>query len=278
MTRQSIYTPVMDGKTFNRIRQLVYNLSGISLSDNKESLVKARISKRMRNLDIDDYEQYFEYVINDPSGMEIQILVDSISTNTTSFYREADHFEFFRNIVKNWIDQGRRSLRIWCTASSTGEEPYTMAIELNEAIATFPYFDAKILATDINTNVLRTAQAGVFTEERVTPIPKHLLTKYFTKMKNDDRCVYAVSDQLKKLVIYRQFNLTDQPYPVRSDLDVIFCRNVMIYFDGELRRMMAGEFERILKSGGYLIVGHAESLTGMSKSLRCIKPSIYKKE
>lgn len=266
----------MTTQTFEAIRQIVYDRSGISLNQNKESLVRARIAKRMRKLNLDDYSAYLEYVIDDQDGTEIQEMLDAISTNTTSFYREADHFDLIRKLVRGWVDSGARTLRFWSAASSTGEEPYTLAIELKETFGPIP-IDAKILATDINSSVLRDAQAGRYTEDKVEPVPKFLRNKYFTKEKHGSEHIYVVKDSLKEMILFRQFNLSTQPYPIKRALDLIMCRNVMIYFDGGLRRKMALEFERLLKPGGYLLIGHAESLTGMAKKLKCIKPSIYVK-
>nr|MBN2278474.1 chemotaxis protein CheR [candidate division Zixibacteria bacterium] len=270
-------SPVLKADTFYRLREIVYQQSGISLNDSKESLVKARVAKRMRALRMESYDDYLDLILNDPTGVEIQMLLDAISTNTTSFYREADHFDFLRTVIKDWLNKGQRIIRIWCTASSTGEEPYTLAIELAENIGRHSV-EVRILATDINLQVLRAAQSGVYTEDRIAPIPKHLKTKYFNKIKHNHEIVYQVRDDLKKMIIYRQLNLSTPPFPIRPEVDIIMCRNVMIYFDTGLRRKLAVEFERLLRTGGHLFTGHAESMTGMAKRLKCLKPSIYIKE
>jgi len=277
MNRQMMFPQQMAPSTFDEIRRLVYEISGIALSDSKESLVKARIAKRMRGLGIFNYNEYLEHILDDTTGREIQLLLDAISTNTTGFYREPNHFIFMREVVKKWSEEGMRNLRVWSAASSSGEEPFTIAMELKELLGTSASIDAKILATDINKTVLKAAQKGQYTPERIEPIPKHLLQRYFTKSEYGNMVIYTVSHELKKMIIYRQFNLAHQPCPIRPDLDIIFCRNVMIYFDNDMRKRLTAEFERLLKPGGYLFVGLAESLAGLTTNLECIKPSIYRK-
>lgn len=230
----------------------------------------------MQKLALLKYGDYLNRVLDDDSGQELQTLLDAVSTNTTSFYRERDHFDFIRGIVNDWTLAGHRTLRFWSAASSTGEEPYTLAIELQECIGKRP-IDARILATDINTQVLIAAQKGIYAESKVAPVPKKLLKRYFTRQSGDKEEEYVVRQQLKEMILFRQFNLMIPPYPIRSGLDMILCRNVMIYFDSHLKAILVAEFERLLKPGGYLLIGHAESLNGMVHNLKCIKPSIYKK-
>ena len=172
-------------RTFAKICQLVLERWGISLNSGKETLVRSRIAKRMRMLELRDVEDYLVYVLEDRTGVELQRLVDAISTNTTSFYREPDHFNFIRGAVDQWARDGARLLRIWSTAASTGEEPYTLAIELSETLESRPV-EVRILATDINTEVLRTAQRGVYPGQTVQPVPKELRTRYFTRQGPED--------------------------------------------------------------------------------------------
>ncbi len=266
----------MKETTFNKIRDLVYDRSGILLGDNKQALVRARIAKRMRHLKITDYAEYYHFAVEDTSGEEVQHMLEAISTNVTSFYREPSHFDFMRQVIEEWVDSGRTTLRFWSAASSTGEEPYTMAIEIMETVGSRSV-DIKILATDISSRVLEVSVAGEYTEDKVMPVPKHLRAKYFSRRNGNGRYIYSVSDKLRKLVIFRQFNLSAPPYPIKKQLDMILCRNVMIYFDRKVRTGLVNEFKRLLKPGGYLLVGHAESITGLSDGFRCIKPSIYLK-
>ena len=277
MTATAALSSRKQDRALKRIRELVQDQTGITLRENKASLVKARIAKRMQKLSLTDYDRYLRLILDDGSDRELQYLVDAVSTNTTSFYRESDHFDFIRQTVDGWMKKGKHSFRFWSAASSTGEEPYTMAIELKEALGKRPA-DVKILATDINREVLVAAQKGIYPENKVLPVPKVLRSKYFTRRNEDNGMKYEVISDLKKLILFRQFNLITPPYPIRPDLDMIICRNVMIYFDHQLRKTLAAEFERLIKPGGYLLIGHAESLTGIVRNMKCIKPSIYVKE
>jgi len=267
----------MKEATFRKIRDVVYDLSGITLGDNKQALVRARISKRMRYLGIESHEAYLNHILGDAGVTEIEHMLDAISTNTTNFYREPAHFDQMRSIIAGWQKQGLHQLRIWSAAGSTGEEPYTLAIETLEAI-NGGKTDVKILATDIAPSVLRVAMKGEYQENKLTPIPKHLRSRYFSRRRIGDEYQYTVSDRLREIVLFRQFNLSQTPYPIRTGLDIIFCRNVMIYFDRPIRTRLVEEFHRLLKPGGYLFVGHAESITGLSKGFKCLKPSVYVRE
>jgi len=231
----------------------------------------------MRQLQISRYEDYLAYCIRDRSGREIPKLLDAISTNVTSFYREPRHFEVMRKAIKEWVSQGARRLRLWSAACSSGEEPYTVGIEVLESVGRLS-IDVKILATDIAQSVLKVGLEGEYTQDRVAPVPKHLRAKYFIKRKNNGEDVFTVSDQVRDMVLFRQFNLNTFPYPLRGPLDIIFCRNVMIYFDHSIRGNIIKEFRRLLKPGGYLFVGHAESLTGMSEGFTSVVPSVYRSE
>jgi len=277
MSTASLKEDRMKASTFNRLRELIYDRSGITLGTNKESLVKARLSKRMRKLGIDRYEAYLDLVINDKTGLEMQDLLDAISTNVTSFYREPEHFEFMKTVIKERTKSGVNHLRVWSAACSSGEEPYTLAIEIMEAIGGKPS-DVKILATDIAPSVLKTGLKGEYSQEKIASVPRHLQAKYFTKKEAQGKCVHTISDRARDLVLFRQFNLNTFPYPIRGPLDFIFCRNVMIYFDRPIRARIVNEFSRLLRPGGYLFLGHAESLAGISEGYKSIKPSIHMKE
>ena len=179
-----------------------------------------------------------------------------------------------RRIIRGWIRNGNRKLRIWCTASSTGEEPYTLAIETLEAIG-HRGINAKILATDIAGSVLKVAMSGIYSEEKVKTIPENLRSQYFNRRQYNDTFYYQAKPVLRNLLIFRQLNLVAVPYPLKNPLDIIFCRNVMIYFDRPMRIKLINEFQRLIRPGGYLFVGHSESITAFSDSFKCIQPSVY---
>ena len=267
----------MEPRIFEKFRKIVYAQSGIYLRDGKESLVSARVAKLMRALGINSHRAYLKHVIADESGEEVIRMIDAISTNVTSFYRENEHFEFLKDKARKWLYEGAGRLRIWSAACSSGEEPYSIGITLREA-AHNDFVDMKILSTDISTQILDRARRGVYKKENVKPVPPTLLKKYFDIKGNGHERQYSVKDKIKKMVIYCRLNLSSTPFPMKGPFDVIFCRNVMIYFDNEVRQKLLSEMYRLLRPGGYLIVGHAESLTGILSDFKSVKPSIYIKQ
>jgi len=266
----------LDKKIFDKIRKIVYDKSGINISERKVALVSSRTRKRMRKLNINDYETYFDYLSNDESGQELVKFLDVISTNVTHFFREKEHFDFLASIFRKRINNGQRKFRYWSAACSSGEEPYSMAITLLETIEE-ESLDIKILGTDISTEVLANAMNGKYKEKKVSDLNKQLLNKYFVKEREEGEIYYRVKGQLKKLIVLRRMNLSNFPYPLTTPLDMIFCRNVMIYFDQNHRKKLLKELYRLLKPGGYLITGHSESITGLQNNFEVVRPSIYYK-
>ncbi|MFP4164066.1 MAG: CheR family methyltransferase [Chitinispirillaceae bacterium] len=264
----------MERRIYSEFKSIVYEKAGIQLGDKKESLVAARVSKRLRELGMADFNEYLSFLKKDKTGEELVHLIDVISTNVTSFFRESPHFDHLKKQMTVWLDQGIRRFRFWSAACSSGEEPYTMAMVLHECTAGYNA-DIRILATDISTRILQRAQQGVYSEEKVKGIPDYLLRKYFKKEKMNNRVQYSVSDELKNMILFRRLNLSVTPFPMRGPMDGVFCRNVMIYFDSVVRRKLLAEIERLLKHEGVLFVGHAESLSGQLCSLKSVKPSIY---
>lgn len=265
----------MDKAVFDNFRSLIFDSCGIHLTDQKQALVSARISKRMRALQIGEYDRYYQHVVADRSGTELRELINAISTNVTHYFRESRHFDFFADQVRDWSSNGMRRMRIWCAACSTGEEPYTIAMTALENLQ--KGMDLEIVASDISTKVLQIAKFGVYKDTDVARVPPPLLKKYFQKGVGRAEQLYRVKQQLRDMVSYRQINLSTPPYPINGELDAIFCRNVMIYFNNDLRAMLVHHFERLLKPGGLLFVGMAESLTGIHKNLATVEPSVYRK-
>lgn len=266
----------LDQKTFKQFADLIYQKAGIHLAEHKHSLVSARLGKRMRFLKINDFDEYYDFVQNESSQQELIELLDAISTNVTYFYREPKHFDMLESLLRDWAAQGQSRFRIWCAASSTGEEPYTIALTLAENLKSTR--DAKILATDISTSVLKTAQKGEYEAKKLDKISKRLVEKYFTRISDKEAKRYRVKDQIKELIRFSWLNLSTPPFPMRGPLDVIFCRNVMIYFDNDVRQRLLNEMYRLLKPGGLLMVGHAESLSGLMSSFKTVRPSVYRKQ
>lgn len=264
----------MDTHVFEKFRNIVYEKSGIFLREGKESLVCARVGKRMRDLELDEHRDYLEYLTKDQTGEEMVHLLDAISTNVTSFFREPNHFDFLGEVVSRWIAQGQSRFRFWSAACSSGEEPYSMAMALAETLQTAGSpVDVKILATDISTRMLEKSRQGTYDEERIKTVPAALRGRYLERHR--DNGSYAVKETLRRLIVFKRLNLSDPPFPLTGPLDIVFCRNVMIYFDNTVRKRLLDELHRLLKPGGYLMVGHAESLTGLLSDFKIVCPSIY---
>ena len=267
----------MDHQTFNKFREIVYTNSGISLNDTKEAMVSARISKRMRVLGFTSHQQYLQFLLKEASGNEITHFLDVISTNVTSFFREPSHFAFLSSVVSKWIEKGKRRIRIWSAAASTGEEPYSIAMTLLDSCGQ-RNLDMRILATDISTSALAKAQDGVYPSVVVEGVPESYKKLFFVSEKQHADVFYRVQDQLKKMVVFRRMNLSNPPFPMAGQLDMVFCRNVMIYFDNSVRMRLISEIYRLLQPSGYLLTGHAEGLTSIQTELKCLEPSIYQKQ
>jgi chemotaxis protein methyltransferase CheR len=266
----------MHPQTFEAFRQIIHERSGISLKNGKEALVSARVAKRIRSLGLNDCEDYLDFLHNDSSGRELIQLIDAISTNVTSFFREADHFNVLRDAVQGWVRDGQRRIRMWSAAASTGEEPYSMAMVVLDALEN-SQADFRLLATDISTRVLESCARGVYGADKLRTAPPQLVSKYFSKMKGAKGAEYAAGEALKSHILFRRLNLATPPYPMQGPMDVVFCRNVMIYFDNDTRSGLLNEIHRLLKPGGYLMVGHAESLAGLMRDFKVVAPSVYLK-
>ena len=267
----------MKAKEFSELQDLVYRYSGIKLVDGKDAMVSARLAQRLRALGLETIEAYLDYLRANEKDELVQLL-NVISTNVTHFYREGKHFEELALALDGWIASGQRRVRVWCAASSTGEEPYTLAITVLEAARRHGVeLDARILATDISTRVLNQASEGRYLASKVDPIPKDQLERYFQKVSGgagEDE--YQVRDSLRRLVTFKRLNLSKPPFPMRGPHDAIFCRNVMIYFDDAVRTPLVHEFRRLLKPGGLLAVGMSETLVDCVDKFDRVSPSCYR--
>ncbi len=262
---------------FLRFRKLIYGESGIALSDQKQSLVASRLSKRMRELGLMTFTEYYEQVTSDATREEFVRLLDLISTNKTDFFREAKHFEFLRDRILPKLT-GEKRIRIWSSACSTGEEPYTIAITLHDGVSDPAQWDLQILASDLSTRVLAKAAAGVYSEERFRDVPSDVLRRHFLRGRGERTGVYKVKPHLAEMIRFRRLNLMDDQFPIKVPLDLVFCRNVMIYFDRPTQEQLVNKFYRYLKPGGHLFIGHSESLQWVKHPFRLLAPTIYQKE
>ena len=266
----------MDSITFERLRALVYENSGISLKETKEAMVSARLAKRMRVLGINTHKQYLRYIEQDVSGNEITRFLDVIATNVTSFFREIQHFDFFKTILSNWIANGKTKIRVWSAAASTGEEALSIAMTILDTIGE-RQCDFKILATDISTSVLASAQKGLYETTQMHNVPEAFRRRFFVPVKTPSGAGFQAREELMQHIVYRRLNLSRTPFPMRGQLDIVFCRNVMIYFDEATRKSLVEEIYRQLLPGGYLLTGHAESLSSLKTDFTYIRPTIYQK-
>lgn len=272
---------VLGEREFRLISDLVYEHCGINLHDGKKELVRARLAKRLREGNFRTFSEYIRHVLDDPTGGEFAVLVDSLSTNLTKFFREEQHFEYLRS---RWLPsqlaakQSRHDFRIrgWSAGCSSGEEPYSVAITLLEAVQGRGRWDVKLLATDVSTRILEKAREGLYEKDRVEPIPPALRNKYLTRIRQDGGDLYEVADSLRNVVIFGHLNLV-QDWPVKGPVDFIFCRNVMIYFDKPTQNRLINRFYDLLASGGVLFTGHSESLTGIEHKFKYVQPTIYTK-
>jgi chemotaxis protein methyltransferase CheR len=265
---------------YELFRKLVYEHSGINLGGQKMQLVRARLGKRLRQGEFKSYRDYYEYVRKDASGRELCALIDAISTNTTHLFREKQHFEFLgqtlRSLVEERGDRGRLpAVRIWSAACSSGEEAYSIAMTAHDALSLHAGMELKILATDISTNVLERARQGVFERHRLGTVPESFRRRYF--MASAQRDLVRIVPELQRLITFARLNLIAGRFPFRQPFEFIFCRNVMIYFDRPTQATLVNRLAEHLRPGGYLLIGHSESLNSISHPLTYIRPTIYQR-
>ena len=273
--------PEISPASYRFIAGKVYAHSRIQLGGDKQALVTGRLGKRLRQLNLDSFEAYCDFLNSDRGGEELGQLVDLISTNHTNFFREVEHLNFLRDhilpaLVPNLV-RNREPFRIWSAASSSGEEPYTMAIFLAEYARQHGDYRWLVEASDISTRILARAQAAIYPVDHVKVPQPDMLPRYFQKGSGDHAGYYRVKDALRQNVKFHHLNLLQPQYPVATNQHVIFCRNVMIYFDLNTQQELVTKLIRQLAPGGHLIVGHSESLLGVKHPLKTLKPGIYQK-
>ena len=274
--------PVSGGE-FNMFKDLIFEKSGIKLKESKIELLKTRLSVRIRAMGLQSFSEYYHFITQDRSGRELVAMLDAISTNVTSFFREIVHFKYLEEVLAPAVaarsgSQIFKEIRGWSAGCSSGEEPYSMAITLLECPAVNgPKWDIRILATDISTEMLERAQAGEYPAEKLDSVPGRLLAKYFDKIEADGVSIRKIKPIAAKLAHFRRFNLMASVFPFKRKFHFIFCRNVMIYFDRPTQQQLISRFFDALEPGGALMIGHSESLTGLNHSFKYVKPTIYLK-
>jgi len=269
---------------FHRLSQFIHQNYGIKMPPAKKVLLESRLQKRLRALDISTFKDYCDYLLSSQGrDNELVYFVDKITTNKTDFFREPEHFDYLtRHLLPKLIasyEVGCQNLSLWSAGCSTGEEPYTLAMVLNEYRDRYPKvpFNFSILGSDISIEVLRNAKTAIYKESTVTPIPLALKKKYCLRSKDREKQWVKIVPTLRQQVEFCQLNFMDDEYPIEKNMDVIFCRNVIIYFDKPTQEKILNRICQHLKIGGYFFQGHSESIQGFDLPLKLIHPTIYQK-
>ena len=266
---------------FRHLAGLVQRNFGIHLTDEKRMMLSMRMQKMMRVSGCEDFELYYRDHLQAPSAETLSELINHVSTNHTHFWREPEHFELYREqllpeALRYREQRGKRDLRVWCAAASTGEEPYTLAMLQREVLGhQHGSWRAGLLATDISLDALSKAREGLYHADNVARLPAPLRKRY---MRDAGPGRVTVTDTLKDDVLYRRLNLIQATLPLRGDLDVIFCRNVMIYFDEPTKRGVVMQMHRLLRRGGHLLIGHAETLNNLGSPFVFVRPGVYRRD
>jgi len=267
-------------KDFQRLRALILTEAGIQLSDDKRTMLEARVKRRLRALSMESYADYCRYLFSREGGLKEMVpLIDVVTTNKTDFFREPRHFDFMRERAMAEMEEraGGRTALIWSAGCSSGEEPYTLAMVLSEYAAQRSGFRFRILATDISTQMLDKAQRAVYPDDVVEPVPAPLLRKYFLRSRDRSAGRVKVVPELRQTVEFQRLNFMDSIYTVCDRVDAIFCRNVLIYFNRATQQEILSKLCRHLLPGGYLFVGHSESLHDMILPVVPVAPALYRR-
>ncbi len=261
---------------FRRLARYIEGELGIRMPDSKRVMLESRLQKRLRHFGMVSFEEYVDFVFSD-KGRESELInmIDAVTTNKTDFFREADHFDYLLERILPEAASRGWSMSFWSAGCSTGEEPYTLAMVLEEFRAANPRFSYRILASDLSTQVLEKAKAAVYDEEKAAPIPMSYKKKYLLRSKDPSAALVRIKPELRAKVSFMRINFMDDRYPIDEVFDVVFCRNVIIYFERKVQEEILGKLCRHVRPGGWLILGHSETLTGMNLPLKGVAPTIY---
>lgn len=268
-------------RDFERLRRLIYDEAGIHLGREKQTMLEVRIKRRLRDLQMNSYAQYCDYLFGgDDFEEEIVHLIDVVTTNKTDFFREPSHFDYLRERALDALSMriADRPVRFWSAACSSGEEPYTLAMVLSEYDATHVDFRYSILASDISTTVLEKARTAIYTQDAIMPVPMHLRRRYFLRSRDRSLNKVRVVPELRARIEFQRINLIDACYRVDGEFDAIFCRNVLIYFDRTTQKKILDRLCRSLSANGFLFVGHSEALHDMNLPLDPVAPALYRRK
>jgi chemotaxis protein methyltransferase CheR len=273
----------LSGADFRRLSAFIESELGIRMPETKRIMLESRLQKRLRRFGFDSYKKYVDFVFSD-EGRESELInmIDAVTTNKTDFFREADHFEFLVDKILPTAEARdgagiSRPFELWSAGCSTGEEPYTIAMVLEERRGLDPRFSYRIFASDLSTQVLDKAKEAIYEASKADVVPMSFKKKYMLRSKAKDQCLVRMKPEIRGRVSFARINFMDDNYPVNASFDVVFCRNVIIYFERAVQEAILKKLCAHIRPGGWLILGHSETLTGMNMPLRGIAPTIYER-
>lgn len=272
----------LSNEEFSRLSSFIYRECGIKMPPAKRTMLEGRLQKRLKTLGMPSFRSYCDFLFSQ-EGLrnELVHMIDVVTTNKTDFFRESTHFDYLTQVVlPEWANKRRYStqkLQVWSAGCSTGEEPYTLAMVLSEFAARTPAFDFQILATDISSRVLERAMTAIYEEERVVPVPAEMRRKYLLRSRDHSRQLVRIVQELRHKIRFRRLNFMDDDFGFSERMDIIFCRNVIIYFDRSTQEALLNKFHRQLSPGGLIFMGHSETLNGLDVPLELVHPTVYRK-
>jgi chemotaxis protein methyltransferase CheR len=266
-------------RNFDRLSHFIYDYSGIKMPSSKQTMLEGRLRRRLRATQFATFDDYCDFLFN-RNGLEQEtvFLIDAVTTNKTDFFREPQHFDFMQAVaLPNLANTGLRTLRSWSSACSSGAEPYTMAMVLSDFVEKNKGITYRIVATDLSTDVLHVAHSGIYPQEVLAPVPRAMLRKYVLSSRQPGRREMRISPQLRSKVGFARMNLMDETYSVGDPMHMIFCRNVLIYFDKATQAAVLSRLCSCLASGGYLFIGHSESITGVDLPVKQVSNTVFQR-
>ncbi|SCB59429.1 chemotaxis protein methyltransferase CheR [Rhizobium aethiopicum] len=266
-------------RNFDKLARFIYDYSGIKMPPTKLTMLEGRLRRRLRATDHSTFDDYCDFLFNhDGLAQEAVYLIDVVTTNKTDFFREAKHFDYLQSVaLPAIVNSGVRTIRAWSSACSTGAEPYTMAMVLAEFTEGRNDVSYSVLATDLSTDVLQTARRGIYPEDLIAPVPRDLQRKYVLTAKQPDRREVRITPKLRSKIGFARMNLMDEKYPIGDPMNLIFCRNVLIYFDKQTQAGVLSRLCSCLAKGGYMFIGHSESITGFDLPLQQVSNTVYQR-
>lgn len=282
---ESLYTSSLSERDFRRLSKFIYKECGVNLPKYKKTLLESRLHKRVRKLKIPSLEEYCNYLFS-PEGMKLERsnMIDAITTNKTDFFREPDHFDYLvQQVLPELISENRagfsHTLSVWSAGCSSGEEPFTLAMVLQDYSERLHSnsLDYHVLATDVSLGILKKAERAIYDHEQIQPVPYSFRKKYCMRGKNNRKDLVRIVPEVRRVVLFKRLNFLDNNFGIPDPMDIIFCRNVIIYFDQATQEQVLRKICEYLRPGGYLFMGHSETLNQITVPLVQVAPTIYKK-